>query len=298
MRNYFLSHVFDKDGASGADAGAPAGDQSLGNASAGDPAAAAAAKAGDKDPAAPKPPKERSRDDVVNDRFAELTRRNTETANRAATEKARADKAEAELTAARALLARQPDSAADPGADPAAAARKPPPFRPVIEERSVEDILNSQEGRAAIARQATADRQAAEISARGDEVYEKAVSQFGEAKVSKALSNFMIFDGIKPELAEAVFELGDDAAAVLMEIAGKPATIEKLYAMTPARMGAAIAAIATTVKKPALSKLGEPPGEMGGRGNAGPVVPSDTNTSMGDWVRAREDDLKRRGVRL
>lgn len=291
MKNYFLSHVFDKDGAPGAEPGAPAAGDPPGNApAAGDPGAAA------KDPAAPKEPKapkERSKDDVVADRFAELTRRNTEAARRADAEKTRADKAERELQAARELLARQP---ADPNADPAA--QPAPKFRPVLEERSLDEILNSDEGKQAIARRATAEREAAETSARGDEIYEKAVEQFGEAKVTKALANFKIFDGIKPELAEAVFELGEDAPAVLMEIASKPAIIEQLYKLTPVRLAARVAALATTIKKPAISNVKEPPGEMGGRGNSGPIQPSDTNTSMADWVRSREEDLKRRGVRL
>jgi len=299
MRNYFLSHVFDKDneGAPGDDAvDQSAGGQQLGKAPADNPPAGDAA-------AKEKPPKERSRDDVVNDRFAELTRKNTEAAALAARERTRAEKAERELQAAHELLARAPKAGdlPTPNADdapPPQPARRPPPFRPVIEERSINDILNSEEGRAAIAKQAAAERAAADISARGDEIYERAVAEFGQSKVTKALSNFKIFDGIKPELAEAVFELGDDAAAVLMEIASKPAVIEKLYAATPARMGAMVAALATTVKKPAISKVGEPPGEMGGRGNAGSADLTSKDTTMADWVRTREEDLKRRGVRI
>jgi hypothetical protein len=300
MLNYFLSHVFDKEneGAPGDDAGDQSAGDQLGKAPAGDP------PAGDADKEKPpKPPKERSRDDVVNDRFAELTRKNTEAAALAARERTRAEKAERELQAAHALLARAPKAGDTPppnvdDAPPLQPAQRPPPFRPVVEERSINDILNSEEGRAAIAKQAAAERAAADISARGDEIYERAVAEFGQSKVTKALSNFKIFDGIKPELAEAVFELGDDAPAVLMEIASKPAIIEKLYAATPARMGAMVAALATTVKKPAISKVGEPPGEMGGRGNAGPADLTSKDTPMADWVRTREEDLKRRGVRL
>jgi hypothetical protein len=299
MRNYFLSHVFDtpNEGVPGAKPGAPAGDTAPPGTAppAGDPPAADAGAAGqDGAPKPPKAPKERTKEDIMQDRFAELTRRNTEAAGRAAAEKARADKAEGELRAARELLSRQ---TADPNADPAAPPTQPK-FRPLPDERSLDDILNSDEGKQAIAKRAQAEREASEISARGDEIYEQAVEQFGEAKVTKALANFKMFDGIKPELAESVFELGDDAAAVLMEIASKPAIIEQLYKLKPVQLATRVNAIATTIKKPPISKVGEPPGEMGGRGNAGPIAPTDTNASMADWVRSREEDLKKRGVRL
>ncbi len=294
MRNYFLSHVFDRDSDGAGDPPAPpaGGDGGNSGQAAGDP------PAGTPEPKPAKPPRQRSDAEVFQSRTDQLTRQKGELQQRLDAEAARATKAENELRAAREMLERQPrQQAADgkgEGDPPTPPTGRRTPFAPAP---TVEELLDSEEGKKAIARRAAEVAGQQQFERRGDELYDIAVEQFGAAKVDKALGNFRAFDGLRRDLAEAIFDL-DNGPAVLLEIASKPATIERLYGMTPARMGAAVAAIATTVKVGKQSRAPEPPEPMGGRGNAGPVRAEDANTSMSDWVRAREADLKARGVRL
>jgi hypothetical protein len=298
MRNYFLSHVFDRDGDGAGDPPAPpaGGEGGHSGQAAGDP------PAGNKD-AAPKPPRQRSDAEVFQARTDQLTRQKTELQQKLDAEAARATKAENELRAARELLERQSFDKGPPrqqAADGDGKGDPPAPVRrtPFAPAPTLDEILDSEEGKKAIAKRAAEVASTQQFERHGDELYDTAVEQFGATKVDKALGNFRAFDGLRRDLAEAIFDL-DNGPAVLMEIASKPATIEKLYGMTPARMGAAVAAIATTVKVGKQSRAPEPPEPMGGRGNAGPMTIADADKgSMADFVKWREADLKARGVRL
>jgi hypothetical protein len=297
MRNYFLSHVFDRDSDGVADPGDPpaGGDGGNSGQAAGDP------PAGSAEPKQAKPPRQRSDAEVFQARTDQLTRQKTELQQRLDAEAARAAKAENELRAARELLERQAPprpQAADgngQGDPPTPPTVRRTPFAPAP---TLAELLDSEEGKRLVAERADAAALAKDLQRRGDAAYDQAVKQFGETKVDKALAHFRSFDGgLRQGLLEAILDQ-DNAGAVLYEIASKPDEIESLYAMTPTRMGARVAALATTVKVGKQSRAPEPPEPMGGRGNAGPIRAEDDKSPLGEWIRARDADLKARGVRI
>ena len=283
---------------------APAGDPSPA-AKEGDgakPNGAAAAADGDKKDGEAKPPRSRSGEAVFQDRIGELTRHRREAERQAASERERADKAEADLRAAQALLEARgkPNGEGD---------TKPAPMRSDVPAATPAEVLSTPEGRRAVREQARIEARADEISRRGDEIYDGAVKEFGQAKVDKAMANFKAFDGLRVELAEAIFELDDDAHKVahkvLFDIGSDPDTIDRLYKIAdtnPVRLGVEVAKIATkAAAKPSARKVSEapePPDIINPRGNTEAVDLADKNLPMAKWVEEREKDLKKRGVRL
>jgi hypothetical protein len=275
----------------------PAGDQAppAADTGAGDAVKPAGdAPAGDQPPAKPKG---RGAEAVFQDRIGELTRHRREAERKAAEASERATKLENELRAAQELLQTRGRGEGDDPAKPTPARRDAPPG-------SADDFLNTAEGKAAVKAQAATEARAAEISRRGDEIYDQAEKEFGKAKLEKALGNFKAFDGLRVELAEAIFDVSN-SHRVLYEIGSDPDTIDKLYKLAdsnPVKMAIEVAKIAARVEsKPAARRVSdapEPPEVINGRGNTGPVDLNDKDLPMSKWVEEREKDLKKRGVRL
>lgn len=288
MRNYFLSHVYDLENEGGApkEPGAK------------EPGAkqleAEGTKAAD---GKEKPePKKRADSEVFQDRIGHVTRLKEEEARGRAAEKVRADKLETELRAARELIERQGKTPEGDNKEAKPADQPRPKFTPLPD---LDELLETPEAKKKIDARAEANARAKDISRRGDEIYDAAMKEFGDTKLTKALGNFKAFDGLRDDLAEAIFDT-PNPHKVLYEIASNPATIEKLYGMKEVRMGAEVQRIADRVNAPQkqLSKVPEPPEELGGRVNTGPVDLADKELPMAKWVEEREKDLKKRGVRL
>jgi hypothetical protein len=268
------------------DDAAPAGDQTP---PAGDDGAKPDAAAGDKQPTEAKPQR-RSNEAVFQDRIGELTRHRREAERVAASERERAAKLESELRAAQELLQARGKGDGDD------AARAPVDQRP--------PAPSSEEFERAVEERARVNARAAEITRRGDEIYDTAVKEFGQSKVDKALGNFKAFDGLRVELAEALFDL-DDPAKVLYEIGSNPAEIDRLYKLAdtnPVKMAVEVAKISARIAaKPVARKVSEapePPDIVNGRGSSGKSDWTDPNSSMEDFIKGREKHLKERNIRI
>lgn len=276
--------------AAGGDPPAPSGESAEAK-----PNGAAPAE-GDKKDAEAKPAKGRSTEVVFQDRIGELTRHRREAERKATQEAERANKAEAELRAAQELLQARGRTEGEGETKPA------PAEKPAPAPSSDEDITKRIEARAA--ELATAKARAEEIGRRGDEIYDNAVKEFGQTKLDKAMGNFKAFDGLRVELAEAIFDV-DEPHRVLFEIGSNPDTIDRLYKMAdtnPVKMAVEVAKIAAKIAaKPAARKVSEapePPDIVNGRGNTGPVDLNDKDLPMDKWIAERNKDLQKRGVRL
>jgi hypothetical protein len=154
--------------------------------------------------------------------------------------------------------------------------------------------------KAAAKAQAAATIRAAEISRRGDEIYDQAEKEFGKAKLDKALGNFKAFDGMKVELAEALFD-APEAHKVLYEISKSPDLIDKLYKMPPTKMIAEVARMGERIANGGAKK--EASGNRGG-GDEKIADPRNTDNEMADWLANRERELagkrkaQRGGIRV
>lgn len=268
-----------------------------------EPAKPAAKASGEDEPKpapAPKPPKARNAEDVFRDRNAEQTRHRREAERKLEVQSTRAEKLEAELRAAQALLEARGKPEGE--GEPKPGETKPASPRPVLP--SLDELLESPEALRKIEEKAAANARASEISRRGDEIYEQAEKEFGASKIEKAMGNFKAFDGLRTDVAEAIFEV-PEAHKVLFEIGSNPAEIERLYKLaetSPTRMAIEVAKISNRIAaKPAAKKVSdvpEPPDPVGGRGNGAAADWTDPNASMSAFVAGREADLKKRGVRL
>lgn len=274
--------------AAGGDPPAPSGDKVE--------AKGAAPQDGDKKDDA-KPPKGRSTETVFQDRIGELTRHRREAERQRDAERVERERLAAELRAAQELLQAR-------GKGEAEGEAKPTPARPAAQAPAASEFLSTPEGKAAVAAQAAAEARAAEISRRGDEIYDNAEKEFGKAKLDKVLGNFKAFDGLRVDLAEAIFDV-DEPHKVLFEIGNNPDTIDRLYKLAetnPVKMAVEVAKIATRVAaKPGPKKVSdapEPPDIINGRGNSGPPDLADKDLPMDKWIEARNKDLQKRGVRL
>jgi hypothetical protein len=159
-----------------------------------------------------------------------------------------------------------------------------------MDQEKIAAALTSPEGRRQVAELTAAN----EISRRGDEIYDQAVKEIGQAKVDKALGNFQAFDGLRPELAEVIFD-AVGAHKLLYEIGKDPDLIDRLYKMSPTKMIAEV------------TRMGERLGGSAKRASGGDAAGGDwrdPETSMSDFVKGREADLaakrkaQRDGIRV
>jgi hypothetical protein len=167
-----------------------------------------------------------------------------------------------------------------------------------ISNEAVSAAVNSPEGKRRVADLVEANTRANAITRRGDEIYDSALKEFGQAKLDKALGNFKAFDGLKAEIVETLLDEAE-GHKVLFEIGSNPDLIDRLYKMPATKMIAEVArmaARATAAKKPV--DAGKADGDGGG-GNW-----TDPSASMDDFMKGREKYLsdkrkaQRGGVRV
>lgn len=301
FKRYLLSNVY-RDAASDAAAA-----EATAKAAA-DAAAAEAAKAADAGKGADqkdakgadkgeKPPERRSDGEVFQDRIGELTRKWRDAERREAAEKARGDKIASDLAAAEELLALA-KTPPKPGEEKPTA----PAVRPAAAAKTVDELLADPEVQRALDARADAKLTAAEIQRQGDALYDRGVEKFGAAKFDRALANFKAFDGLRVELARALMQV-PNGEAVLFEIGGKVSEIERIYKLEPIAMAVEVAKLSGKIAAAGgkeISKAPEPPEDIEGRGNGagGKVSWDDPNASMADFVKGREEHLKKKGLRL
>lgn len=300
LKRYLLSNVFRRPEAEAGSEAAAGADAAAVAAAAAAEAAKPEAKAGDQKDVKPadkgeQQPERRSEGQVFQDRIGELTRLRRDAERQAVSEKTRADKLAADLAAAEELLAsvRTPAKAGEE--KPAATARAAAP-------RTVEEMLADPEVQRALDARADAKLTAAEIQRKGDELYDRGVEKFGAAKFDKALANFKAFDGLRVELARALMQV-PNGEAVLYEIGGKVSEIERIYKLEPIAMAVEVAKLSSKLAATGgkeISKAPEPPEGVEGRSNGagGKVSWDDPNASMDDFVKGREEHLKKKGMRL
>jgi hypothetical protein len=135
----------------------------------------------------------------------------------------------------------------------------------------------------------------ADINRRAGEVYETAREEFGQDRFDKALGNFRAFDGLRADLAEAIFST-PNAHRVLFELGTNPDRIDRLYALKPT---VAVMEIARTSERLANNAKATASQRTAENSAAAAGDFEDTDISMGEFIKRRERDLaqKRRAQR-
>jgi len=260
-------------------------------AAAAEAAKATEAKAGEGDG---KPSKQ---DDAraLQDRMGELTRKRRDAERRAEAAEARATKAEAERQAAEALLAAKPQLDAE---------GKPiPDARPRTAAKTVIDF-DDPEVQRAIEERARVQLTAQEIQRKGDVLYDHGEKEFGKAKFDKALEGFKPFDGLRADVARAIFSV-PEGHRVLNHLGNSAAEIDRIYKLAeddPIAMAVEITKLSNKLASAPAKKVSdapEPPEELRGRNNNSASTHwDDPNASMDEFVKGREKHLKDKGLRL
>lgn len=206
----------------------------------------------------------------------------------------KAEEADRRAAAAEALLERQ-RAAAAAGEGEGEGEPKPAPKPTRIDPRAV---LDDPEVKAEIVRQAKETAAANVLVAETDKVFDKGVAEYGKAEFEGALATFKDFGGLRDDLARAITKI-PNGHAVMLHLGTHPESISELYGLDAIDLALKVKDLSTELA-PKRKEISKAPPVKEHVKPGGTVVPdlNDKELPMSEWVKHREEDLKRRGVKI
>lgn len=162
------------------------------------------------------------------------------------------------------------------------------------------EVLDTPEGKAELERVASEKAAKDALVKAGDDLYDEGVAKFGKDEHDKALGTFRLFGGLRQDLLKAVVKL-PNGAEVMHHLGSNPEELERIYGMDSVDLAVEVATLSGKITKPAAKTVSDAkkpidPHRPGGAPQ--PVDLNDKNLPMDQWVKERNADLQKRGVRL